>query len=43
MIGDEIRKGTKNMSVISGASYRRMLSRWWKRTRWWGKRRVCCW
>ena len=39
MIGDKIRKGTRNTSVISSASYHR----WWKKTRWCGQRRVCCW
>ena len=36
MIGEEIRKGTRNTNVISSASYHRMLNRWWKRTRWCG-------
>ena len=27
MIGDAFRKGTRNTSVISGASYHRMLNR----------------
>ena len=33
MIGDEIIKGTRNTSMISGASYHKMLNRWWKRTK----------
>ena len=43
MIGDKIRKGTRNTSVISSASYHRMLNRWWKKSRLCGQRRVCCW